>query len=110
MKTFTFTHNGFHGVCRITVCSKNYTEYSHGVSVMVSPSVAKRITNLVCGTRKCQCGEGVGAEGEIFIPNSGVVRGNYPQNYFEIEWGNYVIRDFGVAEYRKLCAAGMNEF
>lgn len=88
MKTYTFTHNGFHGSHEVSIRPLSVRLVTHNefgdafadpVTVaVVSPATAKRVSRHLCGMTGCCCGEGISEE--IWIPSSGNIRGNYPQS------------------------------
>ncbi|KKW44855.1 MAG: hypothetical protein UY96_C0039G0001, partial [Parcubacteria group bacterium GW2011_GWB1_56_8] len=58
-----------------------------GTKVPVSQSVKNRLNRDVCGVHDCRCGEVVAVEDPpysgrffVFVPESGEMRGNYPQD------------------------------
>ena len=84
-------HNGFHGRCSATVIVAG----APGEAVELSASQVRRLRNLACGIKSCECGESLLAACEdetsmsgepryfLRIPREGDVihvSGNYPQN------------------------------
>lgn len=78
-----FTHNGFHG--RTSVSFRAAAGTQPGDEVQVSARVARRLNAAVCGDEACMCCEGVAhTQGydlpwTVIVPDSGEMRGNYPQ-------------------------------
>jgi len=85
VKKITLIYNGFHGLRVISFLVP--TDAKPGDEVEVSPAVARRLNDEVCGISDCQCGEHIAYplgwgddRWAVKLPEGDEIRGNYPQD------------------------------